>query len=112
MPVWELSGANVLIDAATTIVLSDAVLLPFNAAGSPPPETVAKLVTDGTAVEATETTRVIGLPLAPAAIAALLVQVTVGAANAHAQPVPVADTKPSPAGSESVTVMTPLVARE
>ena len=74
------------------MVLSEAVLLPIVPAGSPPPLTVAKLFTEGTAVEATVTVRVIGLADVPAAIADAVVQVTVPAAKPHAQPVPVAET--------------------
>ncbi len=82
-----------LTGAATTLVGSNALLLPPFAAGSLPPLTATELVTAGTAVEATATVSMIGLALvAPAAMAAALVQVTVWPAAAHAQPVPVAET--------------------
>jgi hypothetical protein len=112
MPVCAPSGWNTFTPGAATIVLSEAVLLPVVPAGSPPPLTVAKFVTEGTAVEATETVSVIALAEVPAAIEAELVHVTVGAAKAQLQPAPLAETKPSPGGRLSVTVIVPLVASE
>ena len=53
-------------------------LLPLLQAGSPPPEIVAELVTDGNAAGATTTVTVIGLGLvAPAAMTVALVHVAV-----------------------------------
>src|SRR5690349_742378 len=88
------------------------MLFPVVAAGSPPPLTLAKFVTDGAAVDATLTTSVIGLALVPAARVAFVEHVTVGAANPQLQPVPAAETKPRPAGNVSVTVIAPLVEAE
>ena len=87
-------------------------LLPLLDAGSPPPEIAAVLLT---LVLPTVgfTVIVMGLGfVAPAAMTVELVQVTVPAAKTQAQPVPVAETKVSPAGSVSVTVYTPLVGAE
>src|SRR3954462_1373736 len=69
-PVCALSGAKLLVAAFTTIVLSEAVLLAASEAGSPPPLAVAKLVTEGTATDATVTTSVIGGALVPEVSAA------------------------------------------
>src|SRR6476469_6609285 len=84
---------------ARTVVGSLPLLLPLLAAGSPPPETLAVLVTLGKAASATETVRVMLGALPAAAMAVVRVQVTVPVATPHVQPVPVPDTKPSPAGS-------------
>src|SRR5580765_1401464 len=96
---------------APTVVGSLSLLLPALAAGSPPPLTLAVLVTLGTAAASTETTRVIPGVLLPAPSVLVRVQVTVPVANPQLHvPPPVAETKPRPAGSTSVTVTLAVVA--
>ena len=97
---------------AITVVGSLSLLLAL-AAGSPPPLTLAVLVTPGTAAAATETVSVMAGALPPAAIvfAASRMQVTVWASAVQGlQPVPVPETKPRPVGRTSVTVTLALVA--
>src|SRR5688572_26671623 len=94
------------------MVLSEAVLLPVVAAGSPPPLTVAVFITEGMAVGPTDTTSVIGLEVVPAARDPACTHVTVPPPKPHTHPVPEAETNPSPAGSVSVTVIGPVVASE
>ena len=88
----------------TSLALSLAVLI------SPPPETVAVLVSEAAA--ACPTLTVIEIagkdPLLPTT--SVLVQVTVWAAMPQDQPVPEAAVGVSPAGSVSVMVVVPLVA--
>ncbi len=76
---------------------------------SPPPETWARLVTDGTAAEPTETTRS-KLVLAAAARLPGNVAVTTCPTAPTVQPVPLPDTKLRPAGSVSVTKTVSTVA--
>src|SRR6476660_2622590 len=90
-----------------TVVGSLSLLLPLLAAGSPPPATLAVLVTLGTAAAATVTVRVIAGAAPPPAMvfAAGRTHVTVWVTAVQlVQPVPVPDTKPSPVGRTSVTV--------
>src|SRR5689334_3177011 len=94
------------------MVLSEALLLPVVATGSPPPLTLAVLSTDGIAVGPTDTTSVIGLLVAPAASVPACTHVTVPPPKPHTHPVPDAETNPSPAGSVSVTVIGPVVVTE
>ena len=77
---------------------------------SPPPDTVAVLVTDDGALFATLTFRVIGEPLEEAETALEVVQVTVWPETLHDQPVPVAACGVIPVGTESSTVIVPLEA--
>ena len=98
---------------AITVVGSLSLLLPLLAAGSPPPATLAVLVTLGTAAAATETVRVMAgaEPAAAIVFAEGRTQVTVWAAAVQLfQPVPVPETNPRPVGSTSVTVTLALVA--
>jgi hypothetical protein len=91
--------------AIATVVGSVAVA----EALAPPPENVAEFVTLGTAAGCGVTVTVIGLPLAPAAIARDDVQVTTCPALPQDHPPPVAPTYVSPAGNVSTTVIVPLV---
>jgi hypothetical protein len=77
---------------------------------SPPPETVAVLVTELPADCLTVTVIVMTGNDPLLATTAVLVQVTVCPAMEQVQPVPDAVTGVSPAGSVSVTVVVPLVA--
>src|SRR5205823_12912580 len=92
----------------TTFVRSVAVS--FAVFTSPPPETVAVLVTAFAADWPTFTVIEIAGNDPLLATTALLVQVTVCATIAHVQPAPDAAVGVSPAGSVSVTVVVPLVA--
>ena len=90
-------------------------MLPLLYAGSPLPEIVAELVTEGNAAGATTTVTVIGFGLvAPAAITVLLVQVAVLLPTTvveQFQPEPVGSAAMvRPAGKLSTTVIVPLVA--
>ena len=51
----------------------------------------------------------VGVATLPAAMVVVLAHVTTCPVAAQVQPVPVAETKPSPAGKVSVTVMVPVV---
>src|SRR6476660_4970316 len=96
---------------ARTVVGSLPLLLPLLAAGSPPPLTLAVLVTVGKAASATETVRVMLGAMPAAAIAVVRVQVTVVAGGTlQVQPVPAAETRPRPLGRTSVTGTVPVVA--
>jgi hypothetical protein len=75
---------------------------------APPPLAVTELVTDPGAPPAF-TVRVIGVPAAAAAIAVVLVQVTVCPAELHVQPVPLAALNVRPVGSVSITETVPVV---
>jgi len=77
LPVWLLSIVRSTL--VTTVVGSLSLLLPLLAAGSPPPATLAVLVTVGTAAAATETVRVMAgaVPAAAIVFAAGRTQVTV-----------------------------------
>jgi hypothetical protein len=96
-PVCDFAIASVGI---VTVVAS--VALPVF--GAPPPEELAVFVTLGTAEAATATTSVIDGPMLDALITLEFVHVTVAPASEHVQPVPVALTNVSPAGSVSTTV--------
>ena len=74
--------------ALPTGTVNNALLLPVLAGGSFAPLTLATLVTLGTAVLLIATLMVIATPVAPAAITALLVQVTIWPAAVHVQPAP------------------------
>src|SRR5690606_11896449 len=74
------------------------------------PDTVALLTTEAPPAAVAPTVSVIGLKLAPSATTAFVVQVTTPPASPQDQPVPVAETKSSPVGSVSVTVVVPDVA--
>src|SRR5438552_12997266 len=76
---------------------------------SPVVETLAVLVTLGTAPAATLTVNVIVL-LPVAANGPASVQVTTRATGEQLQPVPVPDTNPSPGGNVSLSVIVPVVA--
>src|SRR5438105_1508983 len=93
--------------AAFTVVKSDDELFPVLV--SPAVETLAVLVTLGTAPAATLTVSVI-LLLAVATKGPAFVQVTTCATAEQLQPVPVPDTNPSPVGYVSLTVIVPVVA--
>jgi len=103
LPVWLFAIARV----GVTTVVGSVTLGVFNAA---PPLAVAEFVTVAGAFAATLTASVIGVPAAPPAMTAVLVQVTVCPAALHVQPVPLAALNVKPAGSVSVTVMVPEVA--
>ena len=75
---------------------------------SPGVETVAALTTDGDAANPTETVSVKTLE-SPPAIGPGLLAVTMAPETDTVQPAPALETKPSPAGSVSRTVMTPAV---
>src|SRR5215471_2779826 len=89
----------------TVVGSEDELFAPF---ASPVVETVAVLITLGTAAAATLTVNVIALG-AFTASGPLFVHVTTCRAAPQVQPVPVPDTKPSPVGSVSLTVITPVV---
>src|SRR5947209_400232 len=72
---------------------------------SPPPETVAVLVSGVPALEATLTVSVMGFMLEPEATVLVLVQVRVP--NVQLQPVPDMEVAVSPEGRLSVTVTVP-----
>ena len=91
-----------------TIVVGSASLLLARLV-SPPPETVAVLVTLAGALVATLTVSVSGGALAPAAIGSLRVHESVGT-SVHVQPVPANAVAVRPVGSVSVTVIVPIVA--
>jgi len=103
LPVWLFAIARV---GVTTVVGSVAVGV-FEA---PPPLTVTELVTVAGAFAATFTVSVIEVPEPAAAMAAVLVQVTVWPTALHVHPVPVAALNVKPVGSVSVTVIVPEVA--
>lgn len=92
-----------------TVVASLALLLDVFV--SPDVETVATLVTLGTAPAATLTVSVM-LLLVPGVSGPALLQVTVCAAAEQLQPVPAADTNPKPVGSVSMTVIVAVVEPE
>src|SRR5688572_14588400 len=91
--------------AGTIFVTSLALLL--EALLSPPPATVATLVTFAGAAVATFTVRVIGGYVVPAASTSLLVQLRV--ASVQLQPIPSNPVAVNPCGNVSVTVTTPAV---
>src|SRR5919198_1420497 len=98
------------------VVASLALLFPFFAAGSPPPETVAVLVMLAGASAATFTVSVIGGALAPAAIMfapppRLQVRGVWLVGGVQFQFVPVAAEYVNPVGRASVTVTLLVVAR-
>ena len=112
-PTVRLATDNVLLTTrsghvvAQTAVVIVLLLLPLLAAGSLPPDTVAMLVTLGTAAAPGNTVKVIRLGLVPpAAIAALLVQEScVAVEDVQVQPVPLGvPTIVSPLGILSITV--------
>jgi hypothetical protein len=90
--------------SASTGIVTVVASLALPVLGAPPPEDEAVLVTLGTADAATATTSTIGCPMLEALMTVELLQVTVGAALVHVQPVPVALTKVRPAGKVSTTV--------
>src|SRR5690606_643744 len=73
------------------------------------PDTVAVLAAEAPPAAVGLTVNVVGLKFAPSATAAFVVQVTTPAASLQIQPVPAAETKSSPVGSVSVTVVVPEV---
>jgi hypothetical protein len=103
LPVW-------LLAIASTGVLTVVGSLAAGEFVAPPPLAVAVLVTCGTAAGSTFTASVIGLPAAPAAMTAVLVQVTIWPDALQVQPVPLAALKVKPVGSVSLTVIVPDVA--
>ena len=110
-PLPMLAGLKALLTVglARTVTTSVASLLVLLV--SPPPDTVAVLLTLGAAGAETATVNVIGLALvAPALITPALVQVTVCPVALHAHPVPLAETYAKPVGKASVTVIVPLLA--
>src|ERR1700746_2378295 len=107
-PVWLLPIARSITGAGFTVVRSEEELLA--ALLSPVVDTLAVLVTLGTAAAPTLTVKVmLLLPLFPA-MGPAFVQVTTCALAARLHTVPVPLTKPSPVGSVSVTVIPPVVA--
>src|SRR2546428_10306498 len=98
-----------VVSAAVTMVESVAVLL--DKLVSPAVETLAVLITLGTAAAATPTVR-LKLVLPPADTGPAEKQVTVCPEARKLQPVPEPETKLKPVGSVSVTVMVPVVAPE
>ena len=90
-----------------TVVGFDDELFPVFV--SPEVDTLAVLVTLGTAPAATLTVNVIVL-LALAANGPAFVQVTTCATAEQLKPPPVPDTNPSPVGNVSLTVIVPVVA--
>src|SRR5262245_31733784 len=89
----------------TVVGSEDELFAPF---ASPVVETVAVLVTLGTAPAATLTVNVIVLE-ALAASGPLFVHVATCSAALQVQPVPNTVTTPSPVGSVSLTVIVPVV---
>ena len=90
-----------------TVVTSEEELLA--ALLSPAVDTLAVLVTEGTAAAPTLTVRVMLLVSLFPASGPAFVQVTTCALAEQLHPVPVPLTKPSPVGSVSLTVIAPLV---
>jgi hypothetical protein len=111
VPVWPAVNEPVcdllIASAGPTIVVGSV------AAGvlvAPPPDALALFVSGDVAFAATLTVRLIVFPLAPAAIAVVLVQVAVWPLPLHVQPVPLAVLYVSPVGSVSTMVIVPKVA--
>ena len=107
LPLWVLvivrSGTAVEVIVVGSLAESLLVLL------SPPPDTVAVLVTLDGALLAMLTFKVIGEALALAAKAVWFVQVTVCPESEQVQPAPLAPVGVNPLGTTSVTVMVPLL---
>ena len=103
-----ITGTGLLTGAGFTVVGSEAELL--DGLLSPAVETLAALVTLGTAAGATPTVSVIVLMVLLPAMGPGLVQVTTWPLAEQLQPVPVPLTKLSPVGKLSVTVIGPVVA--
>ena len=104
-PVWLLVRPST---GAGRIVVGSLAVGEFVA---PPPLALALLVSDPAALAATSTVRVMALVPPLAAMAVLLVQVTVGElAPEQIQSPPLAEAKVKPVGKVSVTVSSPLVA--
>src|SRR6476620_1300523 len=93
---------------AAMAVVSLAVLLPVKALPSPPPDTVALLMTVAGALAETFTVRRIGGKVAPDASESERVHVSV--ANAHDHSVPAIAVAVKDGGSASTTETTPDVA--
>src|ERR1700739_2055291 len=107
-PVCVLLIARSITGAGFTVVRSEEELLA--ALLSPVVETLAVLVTEGTAAAPTLTVRVMVLLALFPARGPAFVQVTTCALAEQLHPVPVPETKPSPLGSVSLTVIAPVVA--
>src|SRR5439155_81796 len=107
LPVWLFTIDRSITGAAFTVVKSDDELFPVLV--SPVVETLAVLVTLGTAPAATLTVSVIVL-LAVAANGPAFVQVTPCATAAFPTRLSFDLTNPSPVGNVSLTVMVPVVA--
>src|SRR5262245_26338032 len=109
LPVWVLAMARSTVELEVTMVGSLAVLLV--ALESPPPLTVAVLVTLPGALAATFTMSATGGYEAPGPSASARVQVVV-APSVQVQPAPLAALGLMPAGMVSLTVMRPAVGPE
>ena len=106
LPTWLFTIDRSITGVGFTVVGSDDELFaPFV---SPVVDTVAVFITLGTAAAATLTVNVIVL-MALAANGPAFVHVTTCPAALQFQPWPVPDTKPSPAGNVSLTVIAPVV---
>ena len=101
-------SAKSITGAAFTVVRSEELLFP--ALVSFAVETLAVLVTEGTAAAATLTVNVIDPAAVPAPSGPAFVQVTTCTAAVQLHPVPTPDTNPNPVGNVSVTVIAPVVA--
>ena len=101
-------GTNAYLALAAVVHACNPPL--FVMFASPPPETVAVLVTEAAANCATFTVIEMAGNDPLLATTAVLVQVTICATIPQVQPLPDAAVGVSPAGSVSVTVVVPLVA--
>jgi hypothetical protein len=108
VPLCVLAIARSIEAGALTGVVTLPVLLV--ALPSPVVETVAAFSTLGAAAAPTSTVSVMAGSDAPLATGPGVEQLTVPAACEQVHPVPVADTKVSPAGRMSVTEIAPVVA--
>jgi hypothetical protein len=102
-PGWDFASASTALPESVVGSVAPGVL------GAPPPDAVTEFVTSPGGPTAL-TVNAIGLPVATAAMAVVLVQVAICAEPLHVQPVPLAALKVRPAGIVSVTVIVPLVA--
>ena len=109
MPTVAATKLFVSTGLESTVVGSEALLLPALAAGSPPPETLAVLVRLAAALAATLAVSVSGAAVEPTATSALVLQLTAWPLTEQLHPVPLAPTGVSPAGSVSVTFTVPTV---
>src|SRR5262245_23850586 len=112
-PTWPCKKLPVctfrMVRSGTTMIVVGSLAELLLESTSPPPETMAVLVTDAGALGATFTVIVIGGYPAPGASGSLRVQGMLWPPTVHIQPVPVAPVNISPEVSASVTVMAPAV---